>query len=95
MQGLGDHAYTEYGLFLAKDRINVNAVAPGIIDTPGFKAAVCSMGFDPSVAFIPRIPMQRLGTPEDVARGVLFLTSKAVDYIIGECLFIDGGLVHT
>jgi 2-deoxy-D-gluconate 3-dehydrogenase len=81
-------------LFLAKHRIKVNAVAPGIIDTRGFRAAVDSMGIDPLVTFAPRIPLQRLGTPEDVARGVLFLASNAADYITGVCLFIDGGLVH-
>jgi len=81
-------------LFLAKYKINVNAVAPGVIDTEGLRQVLEPYGTDPEETFIKRIPLRRLGTPDDVANGVLFLSSKAADYITGECLFVDGGAVH-
>ncbi len=79
---------------LAKHNINVNAVAPGVIDTEGLRATLGPYGTDPVDAFGPIIPLRRLGTPEDISQGVLFLVSRASDYITGECLFIDGGIVH-
>lgn len=82
-------------LYLARYKINVNAVAPGVIETQGVRDVLEKYGTDPEKAFTKRIPLRRLGTPEDVANGVLFLCAKASDYITGECLFIDGGIVHT
>lgn len=79
--------------FLARYQINVNAVAPGVIDTQGMRAVMDSFNSNPEDAFLKRIPLRRLGTPEDVARGVLFFASKASDYITGQCLFIDGGFI--
>lgn len=78
---------------LAEHRINVNAVGPGVIDTPGVRGPVESLGLDPVAVFGPRIPWGRLGQPEDVARAVLFLASDAAEYITGVCLFIDGGIL--
>jgi len=73
---------------VAKKGITVNAVAPGLIDT------------DMSRAMYPaalaeargRIPMQRLGTPEEVAGMVVFLCSDAASYITGQVIGINGGL---
>jgi NAD(P)-dependent dehydrogenase (short-subunit alcohol dehydrogenase family) len=79
--------------FLARYRINVNAVAPGVIDTQGMRAVMDSFNSNPEDAFLKRIPLRRLGTPEDVARGILFFASKASDYVTGQCLFIDGGFI--
>jgi 3-oxoacyl-[acyl-carrier protein] reductase len=69
--------------------ICVNAVAPGFIQTamtdklsPGDKEALSS-----------RIPMQKLGLPIDVANAVLFLSSSLSDYMTGQVLTVDGGLV--
>ena len=81
-------------LYLAEHNINVNAIAPGIMDTEGLRMILDPLNIDPETTFTSRIPLGRLGTAEDVARGVLFLASKASDYITGECLFIDGGVVH-
>jgi NAD(P)-dependent dehydrogenase (short-subunit alcohol dehydrogenase family) len=80
-------------VFLARYKINVNAVAPGVIDTKGMRAVMDSFDSNPEDAFLKRIPLRRLGTPEDVARGVLFFASKASDYVTGQCLFIDGGFI--
>jgi NAD(P)-dependent dehydrogenase (short-subunit alcohol dehydrogenase family) len=69
--------------------IRVNAVAPGLIDTPLTKDHLA----DP-VALAPwlaRTPLARTGTPEDVADSVLFLTSAAARYITGQTLIVDGG----
>jgi 3-oxoacyl-[acyl-carrier protein] reductase len=41
---------------------------------------------------IQQIPMERLGTPEDVAKAVLFLASPAADYITGQVLNVNGGM---
>jgi NAD(P)-dependent dehydrogenase (short-subunit alcohol dehydrogenase family) len=73
----------------APQGIRVNAVAPGLIDTPLTKGHLA----DP-VALTPwlaRTPLARTGTPEDVAGSVLFLTSAAARYITGQTLVVDGG----
>ena len=68
--------------YAGKYGINVNAVAPGFIDTPMLKG----VKFDLSV-----IPLRRLGTVADVANVVRFLTSKEAEYINGEIIDLDGG----
>lgn len=76
---------------LARHKINVNAVGPGFIDTPGVRGPMEGLGLDPVAVFTPRIPWGRLGSAEDVAKAVLFLASDAAEYITGVCLFVDGG----
>ncbi|MEM0128968.1 MAG: SDR family oxidoreductase [Thermoplasmata archaeon] len=89
-------------LEFAPDRIRVNAVAPGAIQTPG---ATASAGLPPSTAggaappdaagmlsaFLARIPARRMGTPDDIARAVVFLASPVSDYVTGAMLVVDGG----
>lgn len=67
--------------------INVNAVAPGTIRTPMTEV------FPPEglEKILDTIPSRRLGTPEDVANGVLFLASDQAGYITGQTLSINGG----
>lgn len=75
---------------LSQYKINVNAVAPGLTDTPGAQAMTGGYSLD---SFGDRIPMGRLGKPEDMAWAVLFLASDAAEYIAGFTLFVDGGLL--
>ncbi len=74
---------------LASRCINVNAVAPGYIQTDMTE----SLGEEARAAFLTRIPLARPGTPEDVARTVLFLAGPGSDYITGQTINIDGGMV--
>ncbi|HEY3266425.1 MAG TPA: 3-oxoacyl-[acyl-carrier-protein] reductase [Armatimonadota bacterium] len=74
---------------LAPRGIRVNAVAPGWIET----AMTAELGEDLRGPTISRIPLARLGTPDDVAGAVLFLCSDAASYITGQTLTVDGGLI--
>lgn len=68
--------------------INVNAVAPGYIDTPMTQALP-----EKAKEELKRlIPMDRLGTPEDVAKAVFYLVTSASDYVTGQVLQVNGGL---
>ncbi|MBQ9227407.1 MAG: SDR family oxidoreductase [Eubacterium sp.] len=69
---------------LAPSGITVNCVAPGIIDTR------MNAPFD-AAALAEEVPLGRLGTPEEVARAVLFLAEN--DYITGQILGVNGGIV--
>ena len=75
---------------LAEYKINVNSIAPGMTETPGLEAAMG--GWKPD-AITGRIPLGRLGQPDDVAKAVLFMASDAAEYITGALLFVDGGLL--
>ncbi len=75
---------------LARDGIRVNAIAPGVIDTPMFSAVPEKV----REKFLRRVPLGRLGTPEDIARLHLFLASDAASYITGQTIFCDGGLAR-
>ncbi|HUN25366.1 MAG TPA: 3-oxoacyl-ACP reductase FabG [Steroidobacteraceae bacterium] len=73
---------------VASRGITVNAVAPGFIDTDMTRA----LNDEQRTALTGQIPMQRLGTPEDVAAAVVFLASPAASYVTGETLHVNGGL---
>ena len=75
-------------LELADKKINVNAIAPGTIDTDLLK----NYSEDARKQRINEIPLKRLGTPEDVANACLFLASDLSSYITGETLNVNGGL---
>lgn len=68
--------------------ITVNAVAPGFIDTDMTR----ELTEDQRNAILSRIPMQRLGQPDEVAAAVTFLTSQAAGYITGQTLHVNGGM---
>jgi len=74
---------------LAPYKINVNAVAPGTVETPMTKKALDTP--EVRAAEIKRIPWGAIGKPEDVAHAVLFLASNESDYITGTTLVVDGG----
>ncbi len=72
----------------ASRNIQVNAVAPGFIDT-AMSQAIPQRDRD---FLIKQIPMERLGSPEDVAEAVLFLAGPASDYITGQVINVNGGM---
>lgn len=73
---------------VAKRNITVNAVAPGFIESDMTKA----LGDSVLTQVKERIPAQRIGTAEDVAKAVLFLASRAASYVTGVTLTVDGGM---
>jgi NAD(P)-dependent dehydrogenase (short-subunit alcohol dehydrogenase family) len=73
----------------AADRVRVNAVAPGFIETP-FTSPV--LGKPEVLAWLlERTPLGRVGQPEDVANAVSFLGSEKASWVTGATLFVDGG----
>lgn len=73
-------------LELSPKKINVNAVAPGAIDTPGAASPE-----EVKKQTIANIPLGRMGLPEDIANTVVFLASEKADYITGQTIIVDGG----
>ncbi|MFA7244108.1 MAG: SDR family NAD(P)-dependent oxidoreductase [Patescibacteria group bacterium] len=71
---------------LAPKKINVNAVAPGAIETPGAKSDDTT-----KQQTISAIPLARMGQPEDIANLAVFLSSGKADYITGQTIIVDGG----
>ena len=76
-------------MHLGKYNIQVNGIAPGIIETEMTNSWTPETKAD----FLRQIPAGRLGTPEDVAKAALFLCSEAADYLTGVVLDVTGGLV--
>ncbi len=74
---------------LAPRGINVNAIAPGFIKTRMTDALTEQQ----RSALLSRIPFARFGEPEEVAKTALFLASDLADYITGQVLVVDGGMV--
>jgi 3-oxoacyl-[acyl-carrier protein] reductase len=68
--------------------ITVNVIAPGFIETDMTRA----LGEDTRKALLDRVPLERLGQPEDIAAAVAFLASRDGGYITGETLNVNGGL---
>lgn len=78
-------------LELAVRGVTVNAVVPGYIrKDPGAQAALAPAALQAQLA---RIPLGRLGTPDDVAEAIAFLVSPQAGYITGHLLHVNGGLV--
>ncbi|MBI2633977.1 MAG: SDR family oxidoreductase [Parcubacteria group bacterium] len=69
--------------------INVNVIAPGAIDTPMVQGA--KMSKEDLEATVKRIPLARLGKPEEVSALVLFLASEEASYVTGATFYVDGG----
>lgn len=78
---------------LGERGIRVNAVSPGLTDTP----LVSPLLAVPAVraAYLERIPMRRAATPAEIAAAATFLASDDAAYINGVNLFVDGGWEHT
>jgi 3-oxoacyl-[acyl-carrier protein] reductase len=73
---------------VASRNITVNVVAPGLIDTDMTRA----MAGDARGEWVSRIPLKRLGTPDDIAAAVCFLASREASYITGQVLAVNGGM---
>lgn len=73
----------------ASRNILANVIAPGFIETD----MTAAMTPEARAAMSGQIPLERLGTPQDVANAVAFLASEQAAYITGQVLVIDGGLV--
>jgi len=74
----------------ARDGIRVNGIAPGFVATK--MTRVTTENEKRREGVIQRVPLQRLGTPEDMAGAALFLASPLADYVTGQSLIVDGGL---
>lgn len=74
---------------LVQDGIIVTAIAPG-----AFASEMNRTARDHGEEFAKGIPMRRIGTFEDMAGAAVFLASRASDYVVGDTLAVDGGVVH-
>lgn len=79
-------------LELAPHKIWVNAIAPGAIETPGVTGG---KSLDAAILekFIAKIPMQRMGQPDDIGKAALFLASEMSSYMTGAQIVVDGGVL--
>jgi NAD(P)-dependent dehydrogenase (short-subunit alcohol dehydrogenase family) len=80
-----------------KDRgIRVNVVSPGFTDTPGLSKLLASgeTGQERLKMISNIVPLGRIGTPDDIAKAVVFLASDDSSYITGTELFVDGGVAQ-
>ena len=77
-------------------RIRVNAVSPGPIETPGLNNLVASTGAGEErlKMLSNNVPLGRLGTPDEIAKAVVFLASDDSSYVTGTELFVDGGFAQ-
>lgn len=109
MVGLAHYDASKHGVWgftknsaleLAPFKIWVNAIAPGGIQTPGTEAMQAqsqpAAGTDPKQmieAFMSKIPMHRMGEPDEIGKVALFLASDLSSYMTGEQVVVDGGVL--
>lgn len=76
--------------------IRANTILPGWVDTPIYDKAGLSREEIEAVfgCVLPKIPCGRIGTPEDIANCILFLSSDKASYINGACVIVDGGYLR-
>lgn len=84
--------YTRHLAAYRADVVRANAIAPGLIDTPRMTGFAES---DLGQRILGRNPMHRMGTPEEISWGILFLLSPLASYINGILLTADGGWTIT
>ena len=84
-----DHMARTAAVELLPHRIRVNIMHPGWIDTPGERKYYTDEQIQKAA---PGLPWGRLGRPEEIARGIVFLASDDADYMTGVTLTMDGGI---
>jgi len=84
-----DHMSRTAAIEVAEHRIRINIVHPGWIDTPGERKFADE---ETLKAGAQNIPWKRLGQPEEIARGIVYLCDGASDYMTGSAMLIDGGI---
>lgn len=103
MVGLAHYDASKHGVWgftkntaleLAPHKIWVNAIAPGGILTPGVEKQV-GRNLDTTNKFSAKIPMQRIGEPDDIGKVALFLASEMSSYMTGTQIVVDGGVLLT
>ena len=84
-----EHMARTAAIEVAEYKVRINIIQPGWTDTPGERKFASEETLQTAGA---KIPLGRLGTPEEVARSILFLVDPANDYMTGACLLVDGGI---
>lgn len=84
-------------LELAPHGISVNSIAPGVIATEGTSKPLAGMTQEQTSqmmkAMLAKIPLGRLGVPDDIGKVAVFLASSASDYMTGQTVIVDGGIL--
>ena len=88
-QGRVIHLTRRMATKLIKDNIKVTAIAPG-----AFKSDMNRAARDHADEVAKRIPAKRIGTDEDMAGAAIYLASRAGDYVVGNTIAVDGGMVY-
>jgi glucose 1-dehydrogenase len=83
-----NHMARSIAVELAPHRIQVNAIEPGWIDTPGERRSFSEEMIEREGA---KLPLGRLGKPEEIGRAAVYLCSSDADYVTGAILVVDGG----
>ncbi|HYM97113.1 MAG TPA: 3-oxoacyl-ACP reductase FabG [Candidatus Sulfotelmatobacter sp.] len=90
LQGMARTLAIELGPF----NVNVNAVAPGFVDTRMTRATAERVGVDYEafkLGAASQIPLRRVGQPEDIARVIAFLCSEEASFVSGQTIYVRGG----
>jgi glucose 1-dehydrogenase len=84
-----EHMSRTAAIELAEHRVRINVIQPGWTDTPGERKFASEETLERAGA---KIPLGRLGTPEEMAEAILFLCDPRHDYMTGAALLVDGGI---